>query len=138
MSSKLNRVWTALGRRGCALLFFAFLDFVYAFSLWAPAEPSATLRWVAFVAPLKLWAVLWASVGLVCLIQAFRHNDKLAFACASALKVLWGVVAAIGAVVVHLPRGYVSAVLWLCLAGWIGIIATWPEARQERDTASWI
>ncbi len=132
-------MWDALGRRGCALGFFALLDFVYGFSLWDPPEPTALHTWLATVAPLKFWALLWFGVGAVCTAQAFRRNDKLAFGCAAALKVLWGTLCVIGAVTADLPRGYVSATIWLCAAAWIGIIATWPEPRQDRDEVpSWI
>ncbi len=132
----LRRAWATLGRRGTALLFFAVLDFVYAYSLWDPPERSALLVWYAHVAPLKAWAALWFGVGVVLLSQAFRRNDKLAFACAAFLKLLWGIVAAIGGLSGSLPRGYVSATIWICAAAWVGVIASWPEPGADRTTTS--
>jgi hypothetical protein len=122
--------WLAcrVGRRGCALLFFAFLDFVYSVSLFAPSAASAAnVRFLEDLAPFPLWGSLWAAVGVVCLVNAFRIKDRVGFAAAIAIKVLWSGVYTLAAVNDTADRAYVSATIWLCLAGWVGVISAWPE-----------
>ena len=127
-------LWRALlrrvGRRGAALLFFAFLDLVYSVSMFNPpreALRSPTLLFVDSILPLWAWGVLWGITGLICLIHAFRINDKIGFTAAITLKTLWGSIFVYAAAAGLIDRAYVSAAIWLSLAGWVGIIATWPE-----------
>lgn len=124
-----------IGRRGTALLFFAFLDSVYAYGLYHPAPEyrrTSSVLFLEAIAPLQLWGTLWLIAGILCLINAFRINDRIGFAGAIAVKVLWGLLFLAGALVVHLDRAYISATLWLCMAGWIAIIASWPEPIYSR------
>jgi hypothetical protein len=123
-----------VGRRGASLLFFALLDLVYAGSLaWAPPSVRETpgYMWLTSYLPLWAWAALWCAVGLLCLVQAFQRADHAAFACASLLKVLWGILHVAGWLLDVVPRGYVSAVIWLALAGFVQVIASWPEPRRR-------
>jgi len=123
-----------VGRRGAGLLFFALLDLVYAYSLLAPtdaARNSESFRFIADILPLWGWAIAWAAVGVTCLVQAFAAHDRVGFAAAMGLKVLWGVLFLLGGLVAGLERGYVSAAIWLTFAAWIGVIATWPEPGKE-------
>lgn len=129
-----------VGFRGSALLFFALLDLVYGLSLLAPsraARRSDTLRFVADIAPLWVWAALWGGVGLVCLWQAFRRHDRAAFTAAMGVKVLWGLVMLGGWLFVDLDRGYVSAAVWLAMAAFVGIIAAWPEPVMGWKERAW-
>ncbi len=122
-----------IGRRGAALLFFAFLDFVYSFGLFNPAPEvrrTPTVLFVESVLPLWVWAIMWLAAGICCLVDAFRRNDKVGFAAAIAIKTLWGLLFVV-AMVAGLERAYLSAALWLVLAGWVGIIATWPEDTRR-------
>ncbi len=119
-----------IGHRGTALLFFGFVDLVYAVSLANPpaeARRSATLAFVGTIAPLSAWSVLWLVVGLVCVVGAFVRQDRWAFTAAMFLKVLWGLVFLLGWLLVNLERGYVSAAIWLAFAGFVWVISTWPE-----------
>ncbi len=125
-----RQLFQRIGRRGAALLFFALLDNVYAISLAFPPEEaklSASFRFIQLVAPLSVWAVLWSVIGLVCLVGAFLFRDRWAFAAAMGLKTLWGVTFGLGWALLGLERGYVSAIIWLAMAGWVYIISTWPE-----------
>jgi hypothetical protein len=129
-----------VGFRGSALLFFALLDLIYGFSLVAPsreARQSATLRLVADIAPLWAWAALWTFVGLVCLGQAFRRRDQVAFTMAIGIKVLWGLTMLGGWLLAGLDRGYVSAAVWLALAALVGIIGAWPEPPHGWKERAW-
>jgi hypothetical protein len=123
-----------IGRRGAALLFFALLDLLYGLSLASPdpqVRLSPSVAFIAHVAPLPAWAALWAAVGVACLAGAFVRHDRWAFTAAVALKVLWGVTFLVGWLVAHLERGWVPAVIWLAMAGWVLIIASWPEPPPD-------
>lgn len=138
MPRTINRFWRRLGFRGSALLFFFVLDEVFAFSYFKPPPEvrlSAGLKFVDSVAPLWFWGALWAAVGLVCLLFAFRTRDKVAFAAAIGIKILWGGLYIVGAFTANLERAYVSAGLWLCIAGFVGIIAAWPEPSRTQVAA---
>ncbi|HZM83761.1 MAG TPA: hypothetical protein VFC19_49210 [Candidatus Limnocylindrales bacterium] len=123
-----------IGRRGAALLFFAFLDIVYCLSLLTPtqaARDSAALRFAAAVAPLWAWAGLWGTVGVVCLFCAFLRRDQVGFTAAIAIKVMWGLLLVGAQLFGDVERGYVSAAVWLALALLVGLISGWPEPPRR-------
>jgi hypothetical protein len=123
-------IWARIGRRGTTLLFLALVDFVYAASLAFPqpeALRSPTVRYIADIAPLWVWGGAWAAVGAVCLAGAFARRDRWAFAAAMGIKVLWGTTYLLGWALVGLSRGWVSAVVWLGFAAFVGVVSSWPE-----------
>lgn len=126
-----RRLLRQVGRRGCTLLFLALVDFAYCFGLATPnaalTRVNPTYRYLGSVLPLWAWATMWGAVGLLCLIYAFKRHDTPAFAAAMLLKVLWGLMFLGGWLFVGLDRGYISTVVWLGFAAFIGVIATWPE-----------
>lgn len=125
-----------IGRRGAALLFFAFLDVVYSLSLYFPApavKQTPSIAFVEAVAPLPMWATMWAIAAVLCFVSAFRTNDKVGFSAAILMKVLWGLLF-VAASFAHIERAWVSAGIWLCLAGWVAIIASWPEPASRGTT----
>jgi hypothetical protein len=63
-------------------------------------------------------------------VGAFLRRDRIPFAVAMAIKVLWAVVTMAGWLFGGVERGYVAAAVWLGLAGWVAIISGWPEERQ--------
>lgn len=119
-----------VGRRGCALLFFALLDLIYAASLLS-APAGGSYRFLADILPLAVWAGLWGAVGLLCAVQAFLPSDRAAFAAASLIKVVWGMVQLIGWLIADLDRGYVAAAVWLAFAAFVLVIAGWPEPPRR-------
>lgn len=123
-----------IGHRGAALLFFALVDLVYSASLaGAPPEIRATASYAFLtgILPLPVWAGLWGAVGAVCLVQAFMVHDRPAFVAASCLKVCWGSLYLAGWLLDEIPRGYVSAVIWLVFGGFVQVIASWPEPARR-------
>lgn len=118
-----------VGRRGAALLFFALLDVIYSVSLLS-APPGGPYRFLASMLPMAVWASLWGMVGLLCAAQAFMRTDRLAFAAAALIKVVWGVVQLLGWLIGDLDRGYVSAVVWLAFSAFVAVIAGWPEPAR--------
>lgn len=121
-----------VGRRGAVLAYLALVDLLFALSLYRPpAEPAPGLRFLASVLPLEAWGTAWLVVGVVCAVGAFVHRvDRFAFACAVAIKTLWGGVYLLGWAVGCIERGWVSAVIWLGLAVLVMILAGWPEPRS--------
>jgi O-antigen/teichoic acid export membrane protein len=124
-----------IGRRGACLLFFALLDFLYALSLWRPPADDArnpTARFLASMAPLRCWAVLWFVVGVLCLAGVFRRRfGRIGFAAAIGIKTLWGAVFLLGWLAGVVARGWVAAVIWLAFAAMVGVLAGWPDPHPD-------
>ena len=122
-----------VGRRGATLLFFALLDFVFAISLLSPlpeAQRNPATFFIARVAPLWFWGLLWLSAGLICLWGAFVKRDQVAFFAAVGIKVLWGLLY-VGMQFAGIPRAWLGATIWLCLGVFVLIISTWPEPPEH-------
>ncbi len=133
-----RKVLHRIGRRGAALLFLFCLDTVYAFSLFNPAPEvrrSTSVLFVASLAPLWVWGLLWGLAGAFCLAGAFMKSDKWSFAAAIGVKSLWGFVY-LGGAFIGLERAYLSATIWLCFAVWVAIIASWPEVWDSPQRAA--
>ncbi|MEV0382829.1 PAS domain S-box protein [Nonomuraea sp. NPDC050643] len=127
----ITRVLHRIGRRGASLAFVGLLCLVIAASLeFAPATQRAAPGYttLAAVAPLTVWAVVWCVTGVLCLVQMFMRSDRMAFAAATALLLLYGLVYLVSTFTGENPRGWVGGAVWLAFGGWIALIATWPEA----------
>lgn len=120
-----------IGRRGASLLFFSLLDLVYGFSLIVP-ERATRLNplfvYLTRVMPLAAWGAAWSAVGVVLLLSAFSADDRAGFGVAAFWKVLWGLLTLASGI----PRAYVSAVIWVALAGFILVLSGWPEPPRTR------
>ncbi|MEV0613641.1 PAS domain S-box protein [Nonomuraea sp. NPDC050404] len=130
-SRTLARILHRIGRRGASLAFVGLLCQAIAASLaFAPATQRATPGYamLSTVVPLHVWALAWCAVGALCLVQMFMRSDRIAFAAATALLLLYGLVYLISTFTGDNPRGWVGAAVWLAFGGWIALIATWPEA----------
>ncbi|MGN9837668.1 PAS domain S-box protein [Nonomuraea sp. H19] len=125
------RVVHRIGRRGASLAFVGLLCLAIAVSLaFAPADQRATPSYamLASVAPLTVWALAWGVIGTLCLVQTFMRSDRVAFAAATALLLLYGLVYLLSTFTGDNPRGWVGGAVWLAFGGWLALIATWPEA----------
>lgn len=130
----LRALRSRLSQRGACLLLIAVLDLIYAQGLvCVPAETAATPTYAFFAALLALpvWAVLWGAVGLLCLALAWTTHDRAAYVAASALKVLWALLYLGAWVAGILPRGYVSAAIWLLAAGFVMVVASVPKGNAR-------
>lgn len=137
----MRRVWRMIesvnervARRGSVLLYLAFLDLIYGYSLFTPTEYSLitpSYRFLCRILPLWTWGLLWTGVGLVLMFYAFRKRDSVGFAFAMFLKVLWGSLFAGGWVLAGVDRGYLSAAIWLAFAALVWRISGWPDEGKE-------
>ncbi|GLW32283.1 hypothetical protein [Actinoplanes regularis] len=133
MTGGAGRLAARIGRRGSALLFFAFLDAVYCAALLTAPRPLVPLyAYLAGVMPLGTWAAVWGGVGMACLVYAFRAYDTVAFMCAVALKVAWGLLSFWGWAFGHVDRGWLNAVIWLAFACFVFLIAGGIPAAPPR------
>jgi hypothetical protein len=127
-----------IGRRGAALLFFTGLDALICVSLLTAPRPLVPLyAWMNDMMPIATWATLWALVGAICLVFAFRTYDTPAFIAAVALKVGWGLLSLWGWLEGVVDRGWITAVIWLAFAAFVYLIAGGIPAplRPERRWA---
>lgn len=131
-----RRLAHRIGRRGASLLFLAMLDAVFAWSLATVpplVEAAPAYLFIDRLMPLPVWAALWAAVGAVCAVQAFVHNDQIAYTLAVALKLGWGGSHLFAWVAYQVPRGYVSAAVWLAFGSWVFIISGWAEGSRRTN-----
>jgi hypothetical protein len=132
-----GRLVQQVGRRGAFLLFLALLDGVYAYSLFYPtasSRQSPTSEFLISIAPLWVWGLPWAAVGLVCGIFAFVKFDWPGFAAAIFIKVLWSVMFLTGWIFVDVERGYLSSAIWGAFGLLVALVAGWRETDPlERE-----
>lgn len=120
------------------MLFFAELDLVYAWTL-ATSTPvnanTALNRHFADMMPLRWWAVLWAVIGVGCLVEAFLPVDKYGYEASWLLYSLWGGLAAVGALFADVPPS--APAIWLSLAGLVWRLSKWTDVSYpERPSSS--
>jgi hypothetical protein len=141
--------WAALrqriGRRGDCLLFFGSLDLVYAWGMFtATAEAkgrNGTFLWVEEIIPLDVWAAVWMTVGVICVVEAFQRFDRVGFIAAIGIKVVWGAIlfggwaADVFGWIDYSTVTVGSVGIWLGLAGLVWRISGWaePEVPDSGD-----
>lgn len=136
-SNAARAVRRRIGRRGAALLSWAFVDVVVGWSLREPstrprgAAAAAAYRPILAIAPFGFWAWAWILVGAVCVVGACSRQDAPAFAAAIGIKLVWGGGLFAGWAFYGAYRGWVAAVTWLVLAALVSVIAGWPEPPQH-------
>lgn len=133
-SERLSCLWGGfrrrLGHRGAFLLTLGVLDEWYALSVPGVASTGTPAgRWIAEVAPLPVWAIVWAVAGLIIVAGAFTGRDAFAFATAMLLKLTWAMVYLLGWAVHGVYRGWASAAVWLAFGAAVMIVSTWPEKQ---------
>lgn len=115
------------------MLLLAAIDLSLAYSMFS-ADPLVTRR--AYlgqeaILPLWVWGWFWMAVSVVLIYNAFRKNDRVGFSAAIAMKALWATAFLVGFVAHDLSRGIISALVWAGIAGWLFLVAGWPEYPPE-------
>lgn len=77
-----------LGLRGEILFALGLVDFAQAWTMWTD-QTSSINDWFESVLPPYVWVALWTTVGVSCLVHAFRQDDHLGFVAAIGIKVIW-------------------------------------------------
>lgn len=125
-----------VGHRGAFLLGLSALDTASAYRLAWP-EPASlhtpSYVFLASLAPLWVWAAIWAAVAVLTASQAFSAHDALAYGAAMVLKVVWASIYLYGWLVHDLANGYFSVAIWVFAAWMVYIVATWPEPTHEAE-----
>ena len=118
--------WLAshVGRRGAFLGFLALLDFAYGFSLLMVSAPQRTFD---LVLPWRAWAVIWITVGVSCLTGVFMRFDRIQYTLASVIKWAWALLYIDLQLTQHVPRAWVSAIVWVAFGLIVMLVAGWPE-----------
>lgn len=117
------------------MLIFGFIDEVVGYSLLdSQSRPVnvAVYKAIQHLAPLFVWAIVWIVVGVVCAAQAFARDDRVGFACAIAIKVVWAGGFLAAWVVYGAYRGWVAAATWGVMAALVYLISGWPESRRRQ------
>ncbi|MEU7170296.1 hypothetical protein ABZ949_02245 [Micromonospora tulbaghiae] len=131
----MRRLQHRVGRRGIALLVFAGIDIALAIRLATAANDATDFyAWLWVLTPL---AALWAGVAVICLVGALRGTDRVAFAAAIGVKVLWCTLYLCGWVIGQVPDGWVSAAVWGGFAVIVWLIAGWPEPVNGKGRPAW-
>jgi hypothetical protein len=119
-----------VGLRGIALIALGLLDLTYAYGLLNPPKPVTPIYlFPSDVVGLCWWALLWAAVGVVLLVYAFRRHDTVAFTAAIMIKVLWGLFIGIGWLGGTVTRGYITMAFCLALAACVYVIMAGVEQQ---------
>lgn len=120
-----------LGRRGATLLTLAAVDLVIGGLLLNPDLRAQTVRVPSYQliahVPLPVWGGAWVGVGMVCGVQAWRRSDRLAFALAIMIKLLWGGLILGAWLWKGATLAWTGAIVWFALAAWVAISSGWPE-----------
>lgn len=125
-----------IGRRGCALLVFAAIDYIIGSSFLDPELRAQTgavpvYRALLDVAPLTVWGWLWLTVAVACTVQAVMRNDSVAYALAIGIKAVWAGGMLVSWVFFDAARGWLSASLWGVIAALVVVINGWPEPGTD-------
>jgi hypothetical protein len=121
-----------VGRRGAALLVFAFIDLTIGWSLVEPesraqAQSLPSYQAMLAVAPFAVWGWLWITVGLVCAAQAPARFDRVGYGAAIGIKVVWAGCFLASWLIYAAPRAWLGAATWAVVAALVFLVAGWPE-----------
>lgn len=125
------------GHRGTFLLLFGFVFALIGMS-YCTAEPDAPVRhsmsWMPSWSPIWVCGLLWLAAGLVAIVCAFfpLPRDRFGFQALSAICAGWVVAYLIAWGVGTNPRGWVSAVVFACMAGAVLVVSGMPNPIPRR------
>jgi hypothetical protein len=127
-----------VGRRGAALLVFAFVDVVIGWSLLdgqgrAQAAALPTYRAFREVAPLTFWGGAWLAAAVVCAVWAFRRDDWPGFTVAIGIKLVWAAGFLTSWLAWDAPRGWLGAATWGVIAALVYLISGWPDIEDREQ-----
>lgn len=129
----LDKLWKRVGRRGATLLLLSMVDLTLGYSMLTIPPDIAARAYLGhqFMFPLKYWGYLWLAAAMVLAFNAFRRGDRMGFGVAMGIKVLWAFGFWVSFYMFDISRAIVGACLWVVIAGWLYLVAGWPEAVKD-------
>lgn len=121
------------GYRGRILLSLAVLDAVYAWGIYLSSRhevPPGSFVYIDKYVPLSVLATVWAGIAALCVINAFRVNDRAGWAGAIMIKIFWGAMSSIGWLTGDVRYGYLSAAIWWAFASIVWTASRWPDPKK--------
>ncbi len=130
-----------LGFRGAILLCLAFIDFIYGLTLLLPSQETrrgSAYAWRQEFMPTECWGILWITVGVFLVSQAWARRDRAAYAVAIGVKWLWATVCLGSWVLGPVPASQAFALGGLFAGfGMIAfIISLWSEPISSRTVTT--
>lgn len=113
--NRLISIRQSVGLRGEVLFGLGLLDLAQAWTMWTD-QTSAINEWFTSVLPAFTWGCMWATVGVICLVHAFRRDDHVGYVAAIGVKVIWVIGALAGWLTADVTLG--GVVIW-ALVAWI-------------------
>lgn len=133
----LRRAGRYIGRRGAALMVFAWADLAIAYGLLDPGQRPTGRGAVSYVAirdvlPFWVWGLLWLAAAVACFAAvAARPLQAAGFAATALIMILWAAGFAVAAIGYHAPRAWVGAVTWAVIAAFVFLVGGWPEPAER-------
>ena len=131
---------TRFGRRGAALVLFAFIYITYGIGLGAAPRPTRVgLQLLIAGIPTDALAVAWVVTGTVAAAaavprlgvpQSVGFVALMLMSSVWALSYLWSWIMWLGSIGDGNPLGWSGALIWGLLVGLIGVISGWPEVPK--------
>ena len=104
-----------LGVRGAAMLTLGIFHIIYSVQQLFPNRAwldRGDVQWRSEIVPSQVFGGLWALIGVMCIVAAFRKADSLGFGATTFLFMFWAMTE-LGAWIDHqAPQGYLSAATW--------------------------
>lgn len=129
----MEKLWHRIGRRGATLLLFSMVDVTIAYSMLSVPTALANSTYLGhrLIFPLHVWAYIWLGAAAVLFINAFRKDDRIGFGVAMGIKMLWACGFLTSFFLFNVPRAIIGACMWGLFAGWLFLVAGWPEAAKD-------
>lgn len=129
------------GRRGAFQALFAVSYLALGVSyVFIPSSPGRAhdMSWLIEFVPLNVIGVIWAVAGLVGVWGATRPRpkDEWSFIALTLAPTIWGFLYIVAVVVGTNPYGWITSVLYWCIAGAVMVVSgmTGDNDRDERET----
>lgn len=131
----LRRFGLHVGRRGVFLFLFGVVYLLIAYSytgVKVTPQVRMALRLALNVAPLSAYAWAWAAAGALSVVCGLfcPGRKAIGFIAAVVMPVLWAVVYLAAWIDGDIPRGWVTAALFVALGGAVAVVAGMPEPRD--------
>jgi FtsH-binding integral membrane protein len=122
------------GHRGAFLAFLVLLDWLYGYSILTDAGPLDHLH---LFLPVPVWGWIWIIVGVALATGVFTKHDRFHYGLSATFKTAWAAALINVQLTQHMPRIWISVVIWLAFAALVVVVSSWPESRRhvlrERD-----